>query len=111
MPKDYRKPTNAPGTQGAMGLVKRPRSTKLYAVWEAHERILIGWEEISKYLGRGIATCKRYAESYGLPVAYLPDKMRITSTSLIDSWILALYQSQNVAKVKPDPEEPQEPTW
>jgi hypothetical protein len=83
MAKNYRTPKNAPGTDGAAGLMKRKRSTKLFAVWEASERILLGWDEISKYLGRSNATCRRYAESYALPVAQLPDGMRCTSTTLI----------------------------
>ena len=50
--------------------------------------MLIGWEQISRYLGVCITTARRW-ERHGLPVARLPDGRTAMTKVLINQWLLA----------------------
>ena len=63
---------------------------------------LIGWDQISQYLGLCVSTLIRYRRSDGLPVCHLPDGRMFTSKCLIDQWILARLNAEQEPGDQPD---------
>jgi excisionase family DNA binding protein len=58
------------------------------------DRLLHGLDEIACYLRVSRRTVYRWIEDIGLPAMQTPARTWITSTRLIDQWILALSQLQ-----------------
>jgi len=54
------------------------------------DRTLIqGLSAVTKYTGYSLSTIRRWAKHHAFPIGKLPDGSWITSTELIDRWILA----------------------
>ena len=54
--------------------------------------VVVGWRDISHYLGISVSTARRWHEDLGLPVASRGSSAQyrvFTSKSLIDKWIYA----------------------
>jgi excisionase family DNA binding protein len=58
------------------------------------DRLLHGLDEIACYLRVSRRTVYRWIEDLGLPAMQTPARTWITSTRLIDQWILAVSQFQ-----------------
>ena len=90
---------------------------KLEVEWYRGDRILIGYEEMATYLRCSLSSIRRYVRNAGLPAMQRPDGTYLTSTNLIDEWILAVSHvqaEQRKAKAGGGDEgkEPAaEPTW
>jgi hypothetical protein len=50
--------------------------------------ILVGMSEICTYMRIPIQTAYRWMGDYQLPVGWRPDGVRVTSTALLDAWII-----------------------
>ena len=51
-------------------------------------------KEIGKYVNRHPNTVRTWQKLHGFPVSKLPNGQYVTSTQLIDSWILARQKTQ-----------------
>ena len=62
-----------------------------------HETVLItGLDEIGIYVGRHRNTVAQWIRVHGFPASRLPNGRYVTSTALIDSWILARMNEEAV---------------
>jgi len=68
----------------------------------ASQGALIGWKQISQYLGLCVSSCIKYRASDALPVCHLPDGRMFTTKVLIDQWILARLQAEQDTGAQPD---------
>ena len=58
---------------------------------------LVGWEQISQYLGLCVSTLIKYRRSDALPVCNLPDNRVFSTKNLIDQWVMVRYVEQDKA--------------
>lgn len=61
-------------------------------------RVLKGLDEIGRYLRVHRRTVWRWVRDYALPAMKGPSGAYITTTSLIDLWVLACWRQQRPAK-------------
>ena len=62
-------------------------------------RILKGLDEIASYLRVSRRTAWRWVQNYALPAMKSPAGTHMTSTALIDLWILACWNTQQGRRV------------
>ena len=57
-------------------------------------RVLVGLDAIGRYLHVSRRTAWRWIQEYALPAMQTPARTWMTTTSLIDLWILAVWDQQ-----------------
>jgi hypothetical protein len=62
--------------------------------------VIIGVAKIAEVMGCESSTIYRWEKSYGFPLGTLPDGRRITTTSLIDGWIMASISNPPFARTR-----------
>ena len=64
------------------------------------DHVLWGLDDIARYMHVSRRTVRRWIDDISLPAAQTPAGTWITTTHLIDQWILAMNQAQMEAKRK-----------
>jgi excisionase family DNA binding protein len=64
------------------------------------DQVLHGLDEIASYLKVSRRTTRRWIDDIGLPAFQLPSRAWMTSTRLIDQWILAASSLQREERKK-----------
>ena len=59
--------------------------------------LIAGWANIAAYFGRSIMTMRRWAKEQGFPVILMPGRDVMTSTGLIDLWLLSRMPKHDVS--------------
>jgi hypothetical protein len=60
--------------------------------------ILYGLSDIAKYVDFSIGTVRRWKRREGFPMAKLPNGVYMSSTELVDRWVLARAAVENAAR-------------
>lgn len=60
------------------------------------DKMLRGTKEITQYLGISSYTLHMWREHHGLPVAKTPSGLLMTTTTMIDTWLLSRHQSNRI---------------
>ena len=59
--------------------------------------LIAGWTNIAAYFGRSVMTMRRWAKEQGFPVIVMPGGDVMTSTGLIDLWLLSRMPKHDVS--------------
>lgn len=59
--------------------------------------LIAGWTNIAAYFGRSVMTMRRWAKEQGFPVIVMPGGDVMTSTGLVDLWLLSRMPRHDVS--------------
>ena len=78
--------------------VLRKPTVRMEIDYQVDQRILLGIDAIAAYLKCSNSTVRRYIERLGLPAMQRADATYMTSTGLLDQWILTVWSYQRQHK-------------